>query len=231
MRAFLDLWRNGSGHDESRSILGSWSMSYHSIAWDLQRRSSSVVNLIGLFVLITTVAGCTDRSRVGASAGGATLSEANLLGNPGFEDDVEAFSPWLRHVHADGDSFTFAADGAVYREGSKSMRIERVTPEPYASIVQSFRKRELSSKRYRLSAWVSGADLSSPVYLHANFFSYGSPSGETGGPDAGLQGTFDWSRLELDISLPERFDRAEFGLSTTGDGTVWIDAVELVPIP
>ena len=206
-------------------------MSYLEIACSLKRAAFLAISLMGLMGVVASVAGCSDRARIGASAGDVRFSEANLLGNPGFEDEVETFAPWLRHVHADGESFTFAEDETVYREGSKSIRIERVTPEPYASIVQSFRKQKLLNQRYRLSAWVRGADLSSPVYLHANFFSYGSPSGEVGGPAAGLRGTFDWARLELDVALPERFDRAEFGLSTTGDGTVWIDAVELVPIP
>lgn len=194
--------------------------------------ASALLQSAVVAALAMMAAGCADRSRSTSPDAPSTVavSAENVLANPGFEVDDPEFAPWFRNVHADFEAFTFTLDQAVVREGTRSLRIERVKPEPYAGIGQRFRKRDLAHGRYRLSAWVRGQELTGPVYLHGAFFAYGSPFAEVGDADAGKSGTFDWTRLALDIELPERFDQVEVGLATTGDGIVWVDAVELVPL-
>lgn len=154
----------------------------------------------------------------------------NLFVDGGFESGDPTFAPWMISIHADADAYTFDLDSQVMREGRHSLRVQRVRDEPYAGIVQPFRKRDLGgTTRFRLSGWLKGENVTHPVYLHAGFFAYGGVIGETDSAQR-LQGSFDWTQLSLDIELPDHADRLEAGV-TIGDGTVWVDGMELVPLP
>lgn len=157
-------------------------------------------------------------------------SPDNLLGNAGFETGDASFAPWVMNIHADPEAYEFALDDTIAREGTFSLRVRKVREEPFASAVQYFRKRQLDQPRYRLSVWLRGENLDSPTYLHAAFSRFGGQFALIDNRDEGLSGTFDWTRLEMEIAMPPQFDSAEIGVSTTGNGVVWIDAVELVPL-
>ena len=173
--------------------------------------------------------GCADRAAAPSEGAAEDIAASgNLVVNGDFEQADPSIPPWLKHVHADSEAFAFSLDASIAHEGRQSLKIERQRPEPYANVVQKFRKRELVGRKYRLSAWLRGEGLTGAAYLHGALFAYGSPIAEMGSADQGLQGTFDWTRVELALDLPERFDQAEFGITTTGDGALWIDQVELV---
>jgi len=187
---------------------------------------------IATALMLAGLAACTERPKERADGGSAPIAETsgNVIGNPGFETSEALFAPWVFNIHADPDAFVFTADNAFFKEGTVSLRVQRSRDEPFASVVQYINKDTLPAARYRLSAWVRGENLQSPVYLHTAFFASSYQMAMDGGPEHGLVGTFDWTRLEREITLPERLSHIETGVTTTGDGTLWIDSVELVPI-
>lgn len=160
----------------------------------------------------------------------ASSVDDNLLGNAGFETGDASFAPWVMNIHADPEAYEFALDETVAKDGKFSVRVRKVRDEPFASAVQHFRKRQLDQARYRLSVWLRGENLDSPTYLHAAFSRFGGQFALIDNRDKGLSGTFNWTRLEMEIVMPPEFDSAEIGISTTGNGVVWIDAAELVPL-
>lgn len=188
---------------------------------------------ITVALMLTLLSGCAERPKgpaADAPAPSVDSASGNVLPNAGFETSDSLFSPWTFNIHADPEAFVFTQDGSAPKEGNFSLKVQRARDEPFASVVQYIDKEKLPGTRYRLSAWVRGENLQSPVYLHTAFFTSSYQMGMDGGPEHGLSGTFDWSRLEREITLPDRLSRIETGVTTTGDGVLWIDAVELVPI-
>ena len=183
--------------------------------------------------LLPLLYACAEPARTSGTAASAPVvqQEGNLFGDPGFETAGADFAPWTLHLHADPESFEFKLDDEVAKEGERSLRITRRRDEPYASITQRFPQSSFpSSRKMRLSAWVRGEGVMSPARLYAGFFAFGGNAGEA---DSGavVQGTFDWTRLSIEFELPRRVDALEAGVTVTGDGTVWIDGLELVPLP
>jgi hypothetical protein len=182
-----------------------------------------------LVFTLGAAAGCAERG-VGPTGVPQAMAAGNLMLNGGFESSESHFAPWVFNIHADPHSFEFVSDNSVAKEGKASLRVRRLKDEPFASVVQYFDRSDLSADRYRLSAWIRGEGLTAPVYLYTGFFTASYQSGVDGGPEHGKTGTFDWTRIEREFSLSERTARIETGVTTTGDGTLWLDAVELVPL-
>ena len=82
-------------------------------------------------------------------------TSAPVIGNPGFETDFvagRACPPrWACSVHADGSSFRFAPDTSTASEGVRSLLLERVGREPWATVTQSFKAEGLRGQRVRFS--------------------------------------------------------------------------------
>lgn len=194
--------------------------------------------VLSCFILLAVQA-CSERIAAPSPPAAQTPSASdaappvgqNLLQNPGFESGDPALAPWTMAAHADSESFLFELDTGVARQGSASLRVRRVKDEPFASATQHLRSKAVGHRKLRFSAWIKGDGLASEVYPHAAFFGYGAQLGLVDGQGRGQSGSFDWTRLELDFELPEHADRFEVGITTTGDGTLWIDDAELVALP
>lgn len=188
---------------------------------------------ISLLLMLAMTLGCAKppaEQNAVSDGGHVEAPSGNLLANPGFESGGAHFTPWVLNIHADPGAYEFTLDDAIAREGAHSLHVRKIRDEPFASAVQHFRKSQLPSPRYRLSVWLRGNDLDSPAYLHAAFTRFGGQFALIDNRDEGLSGTFDWTRLDMEIDMPPQFDSAEIGISTTGNGEIWIDAAELVPL-
>jgi hypothetical protein len=183
-------------------------------------------------LMLPLIFGCAQPVEQAADDAQATsaIAPENMLGNPGFETGDPTFSPWATNVHADPESFVFTLDTKIARQSGYSLRIERVRDEPFASIAQYFRRKDLANRRFRLSAWLRGENLASPAYLLAIPYYHSRQDGVVDNRDRGLSGSFEWTRVELDIQMPARADALEVGVTTTGDGVLWVDDAELVPL-
>ena len=173
------------------------------------------------------VMGCS-RSEVNRYAGSPP---DNLFVNPGFESDAVDILPWFVNIHADPEAFEFGVDSKVAFEGKNSLRIQRKREQPFANVVQYFRRPQDVRRPFRLSVWLRGEDVVGEVRLHAVFSEMGGSIGSDHSESPRLSGTFGWTRLDMDIVPPSpRVDAIQAGVTVSGDGTLWIDAAELVPL-
>lgn len=169
----------------------------------------------------------------GTSAGAAAATPVPLV-NPGFESNrpgVEgAPEGWTAIQHAGEESYDFALDSGRKKSGTQSMRIKRIGPEPYGTVMQVIDAAPLAGKTVRLSAWMRTEDIP------ANARGAGLVLTAMRGSSilawefmkrARLRGTTDWQRVSIELALPARTTRLEAGATLEGAGTAWVDDFEL----
>jgi hypothetical protein len=148
------------------------------------------------------------------------------LRNAGFEADMPADRRcpvgWDCTMHADPNSFRFSLHGHA-AAGSRSVCVERVTPEPWALMTQAFESPLLRDARLRLSMavlveGVSG-DGAGPWALVQ-----GNPPLN---PRKLVRGTAGWQRVEVDIAVPGSGRILEVGATLEGPGKACFDDVRL----
>lgn len=167
-------------------------------------------------------------------AAGASAAPVPLV-NPGFESlrpGIEGHPEgWTGIQHAGEESYDFALDSGQRRTGTQSMRIKRIGPEPYGSIMQVIDGTPLAGRTVRLSAWMrseavaekggGGAALTLTAMRGSSIIAYEFMKRSR------VRGTRDWTRVSIDLALPARTTRIELGAMLEGDGTVWVDDFEL----
>ena len=175
---------------------------------------------------------------LGAVEAPAAAASAVALVNPGFESTRpgEGGHPegWTAIQHAGDESYDFALDSGQKQGGTQSVRIRRIGPEPYGTIMQVVDATTLAGRTVRLSAWVrtdgvpesgrGGAGLVLTAMRGSSILAHEFMK------KARLRGTADWKRVSIELALPARTTRLEAGATLEGDGTVWVDdfALEVV---
>ena len=171
----------------------------------------------------------------GAVEAPAAAAAAIPLVNPGFESkrpgDGGHPEGWSAIQHAGSESYDFALDSGQKRGGTQSVRIKRIGPEPYGTIMQVIDVSRYAGKTVRLSAWIrtdgipeagrGGAGLVLTAMRGSSILAYEFMK------KARLRGTGDWKRVSIDLALPARATRLEAGATLEGDGTAWVDDFEL----
>jgi hypothetical protein len=152
------------------------------------------------------------------------------LQNPGFESDpvagVNCAPLWGCSAHSDPQSFRYVVDDAVVAGGRRSLRMERVKPEPWALATQVIRDPKLRGAKLRFSLAVrtenatgNGAGV---------FFLAHGPGGSMVGHQQRLaKGTTDWQRLAVDVVVPAGAELFEVGAIVEGPGRAWFDDARL----
>lgn len=157
------------------------------------------------------------------------------LVNPGFESTRPGIGGhpegWTAIQHAGDESYDFALDSGHKHSGTQSVRIKRIGPEPYGTIMQVVDATALAGRTVRLSAWVrtdgipasgrGGAGLVLTAMRGSSIIAHEFMK------KSRLRGTGDWKRVSIELALPARTTRLEAGATLEGDGTVWIDDFEL----
>jgi len=165
---------------------------------------------------------------------GADAAPVALV-NPGFESTRPGAEGgpegWTAIQHAGEESYDFALDSGRKKGGTQSLRITRIGPEPYGTVMQVIDATPLAGKTVRLSAWMrtegipesgrGGAGLvltamrGSSILAH-DFMKRGRLRGDT-----------EWRRVSVELALPARTTRLEAGATLEGAGTAWVDDFEL----
>jgi hypothetical protein len=163
----------------------------------------------------------------GRLAAGASPPIEVALENAGFEapPPMGRSCPrgWGCTTHSDPHSFTFEA--VEVAGGRKSLRIERVRPEPWALVTQVVRDPRLPGARVRLSMnlrleGVTGG--AGPMVLSHD----GRGAGIGNARDL-LDGTRDWTRAQVEFRVPREAVILEVGATLEGPGRAWVDGVRL----
>lgn len=145
--------------------------------------------------------------------------------SPGFEEtaggQANCVAHWSCRVHVDPHSFRIALDEATFAEGRRSLRIEKVGPEPWASVVQSLPAKPVIGERLRYSMAVRlegvagrGAGVSLMTV---------GPNGVIEHKETTATGTSGWRRLSVEIEVPPGAERVEVGAILEAEGRLWID--------
>jgi len=156
-----------------------------------------------------------------------------VLAAPGFEADFPAARncplQWTCRVHVDPKSFRFTSDGTERSEGLRSLRIEKVGPEPWATVLQSLPARDAIGRRVRfsLSLRLSGVDGrgAGPWILTLG------PSGVVEHREVLATGTAGWRSVPVEMDIPAGTERIEVGAILEGEGSIWVDDARIEILP
>ncbi len=168
------------------------------------------------------------------AAGGVALSAGeNLLVNPGFEQDVEP--AWEKRTPEDSQRKLYRAEGAG-RAGA-AVVLENVEPA-YTRLRQGHDRSIViePGSLIELSAWVKSEQDDQGVAM-LQIYCMDDEGQITAQPTSRpVPGPFDWTRLRVQTTVPERTAYVMAYLQTRdGVGRVWFDDVELCvrrgPVP
>lgn len=141
--------------------------------------------------------------------------------------------PGWWHAGSNPRGYLTGVDRAVTRGGRASARLKSkgASPTGFGSLMQMSSAEKYRGKRVRMSAWVRSENVArhSGLWMRVD-----GPGGDPSKPlaadamqDRGIVGTHDWQRYEIILDVaPEAADIA-YGAHLSGDGTLWIDDVQL----
>ena len=151
--------------------------------------------------------------------------------NPGFElasgpPDGHLPHFWTGPENRPGEE-NCALDDAVFRGGSRSLKLTRSSGGEVVGVRQATAKRSIQPQaRYRAGVWCRVADDADAT---ARFFlRYLSLDGARASDPVradGLEGAGEWRRMVVEATAPEFAARAEVGIGIDGIGTAWFDDV------
>ena len=154
--------------------------------------------------------------------GVAAAPPANMVANPGFEEEATGWNlPAL-----------YAVDTAVSHTGRCSLRYHNEPGGPYLIAGQGLRLRP--GKCYRFSVWVRTEGIASSDTGATISLEWSGPQGYVGGAYApGITGTADWTRIVFESAvIPEDVTGGSvilYGRPGTS-GTAWFDDVEVAEL-
>ncbi|MEF3306954.1 polysaccharide lyase family 8 super-sandwich domain-containing protein [Paenibacillus sp. GYB003] len=164
--------------------------------------------------------------------------DTNVVPNGGFEDTrVTSRNKWTNNVEPVGWSEWYASgslkatvDSAVYREGSRSLRLESASGGRGAVSTQVS---VIPGQTYRFGVWMKTDNVQSSaggVFARTQFLdAAGKKVGNLMYTDK-LTGTHDWVRKEMLIRVPGNAGQLKIEpFFETGTGSAWYDGVELAP--
>jgi len=170
---------------------------------------------------------------------GDVPAQENEPHNLSFEEAAPAGSRppgWWFIQHAGSQSFEFAIDDRVSKDGKRSLRIKRTGTQPFGLVLQAVKADRFRSKRLRLTAFLrldkvepfgAGAlrDMSGATLLLRSQGNGALALDDM--RDRPLRGTKAWTEVRAEIDVPAAADRIEFGAVLSGTGTLWATAFKL----
>lgn len=160
--------------------------------------------------------------------------EPNLLKNTGYEEVTAGSSNgWTDYRangwtvwHAQGNSET-TVDSAVYKKGSKSLRIGSSGASSRTTVTQRDIPVE-PGKYYKLSQWVKTEDITGGAMMRIQLYDSDNTQVLWTFTDSSLRGTKDWTLLSKVFQIPEDAVKCQIeSYYDFGTGTAWYDDIEL----
>jgi hypothetical protein len=163
----------------------------------------------------------------------ATVPGGLKLADPGFESEMPAARncplQWTCQVHVDPKSFRITTDRNDAAGGGQSLLIEKVGPEPWATVLQSVPAGEALGKRIRFTLavrmeGVAGRGAGPWILLRG-------PSGVIEHKETLSTGSSGWRKVAVEVDVPPQTERIEVGAILEADGRLWVDDAFLEILP
>ena len=159
-----------------------------------------------------------------------------LLQNSDFklwvaQGTVACAAQWVCSQHTGPLSYVFALDKAVTKSGSGSASVERTGPEDWGTMWQDLDYKAVAGRKIKVSADIKRVGVVGKGGGLSFVSSGGSMTDQAPIVDKFIEGTNDWRREELIISLPRSMSYSRVGFSLEGSGKMWVDNfnVEILP--
>ncbi|WP_053376444.1 polysaccharide lyase family 8 super-sandwich domain-containing protein [Paenibacillus sp. FJAT-27812] len=177
---------------------------------------------------------------IGLIAPGASIAVAadppqNVIPNGSFEETrTTARNKWTDNIEPVGWTEWYpsgnpiaSVDSSVYREGSKSVRIDAPTSSrgSIGATVQV-----TPGKSYKLSVWMKTANVVSEngVFVRTQYLTSTGSKVSDGPKTVVLKGTEDWTKHEAVMTVPATASKLKIEpFLETGTGTAWFDDLRL----
>lgn len=190
--------------------------------------SKLIYRYTAILIVACLIFGLLPIASVQAEAESVLPEGANELTNGGFES-VASGMPAGWDIWIGSGSPTYSVDHAVYKEGSKSLRIEAGTSS--RSSANQFVSVE-AGKAYTLSAWVKADNVVSAdkagIVLRYKFFNASNQKIGADNFTASRRGTSDWEQISQRVTVPGDAVSMLCELFLwDATGTAWFDDVKV----
>lgn len=131
-------------------------------------------------------------------------------------------------------AYAVGVDTNVKRSGKAAafLRSVRDPGDEFGTLMQSISAIELRGKRVRLQGWVKSQNVNGWAGLWmrvddrpGNTLAFDNMS------DRAIKGTTDWTQYQVVLDVDNAADSISFGTLLTKTGSLWIDDLELSPVP
>ncbi|MFO1283721.1 MAG: hypothetical protein U1F51_14885 [Burkholderiales bacterium] len=139
---------------------------------------------------------------------------------------------WSTYQHTGPESYDFALDSGEKKDGTQSLRIANIGPEPFGALKQTISAAGLTGKKLKLSAWVKTSAIPDAGKRGGAALTLTALRGsavvatETMRKRE-LRGTTDWTRHSIELSIPPNAVTIDFGATLLGPGKMWVDGFAL----
>lgn len=158
------------------------------------------------------------------------ISMVEQPSNLSFDGDLAG---WGRTGWAPG-AYDYSTDTSTAYEGESSARIKSKSPfegaDQYTLLEQYLNAKQYVGKRVRVTGYLKSVDVRgvAGLFLRTYDLSGGQSVVDLSRlEDKQVTGTTDWGKYEVVMDVPDNTYAISYGLSITGQGEVWLDALAL----
>jgi hypothetical protein len=133
---------------------------------------------------------------------------------------------WYKFAKSPGTEVEAGTDEKVFHSKPNSFYL-KCTSGKGGNINQEISGSEYAGKRIRLSAYLKSDNLVNDNGYGGQIWAYSFSGGELYMTSAAgnIKGTTDWKEYSVVFDIPEDNPSVTYGLSVSGQGTVWIDSI------
>ncbi len=159
-----------------------------------------------------------------------------LLANIDFQQwaaqgSIQCAAQWVCSQHTGPLSYVFAHDKVITKSGRGSASVERTGPEDWGTMWQNLDYLAVVGRKIRVSADIKRAGVVGKGGGLSFVSTGGSMIEQAPIADKFIEGSNDWQREELLITLPRSVTYARVGFALEGSGKMWVEnfTVEILP--
>jgi hypothetical protein len=139
---------------------------------------------------------------------------------------------FLRGQGGGAPAYNVATDTLQMHSGRAGAYIESSTAQDdFGTLMQAFAPEQYRGRRVRLSAFLRTQDVTGAAGLWMRVEARGDITlGFDNMMDRPIRGTTDWSEHQVVLDIPAEAQTIAMGVLLVGNGRVWVDDFELMPV-